>query len=150
MKFFLISLFLVSVSFSQTKEPAHNIFYGEILGEVPGISINYERETITNLNIRFGFGIFIGSSSSNSGSHTMIGGLLIGMLDYLINCGGNNFIETDVGTATGGDYFFPVYGLGYRYSPRYGGFLFKAVFTILTYRNGHTFPFGGIGFGLTF
>lgn len=150
MKFFLFSLFLISVSFSQTKQPVHNIFYGELLGETPGISINYERETITNLNMRFGFGIFVGGSSSNSGSHTMIGALLIGMLDYLINFGGNNFIETDFGTATSGDYFFPVYGLGYRYSPKYGGFLFKITFNILIYKNGHTFPFGGVGFGVAF
>ena len=78
------------------------------------------------------------------------GGLLIGMLNYLINFSGNNYIETDAGTATNGDAFFPAFGLGYRYCPKYGGFLFKIAFNIITYKNGHTFPFGGIGFGAAF
>ena len=95
-------------------------------------------------------GILIGESSSNSGNHTMIGGLLIGMLNYLINFSGNNYIETDAGTATNGDAFFPAFGLGYRYCPKYGGFLFKIAFNIITYKNGHTFPLGGIGFGAAF
>ena len=150
MKIFLLSLTLITFSFAQKKEVSHNVFYGELLGEIPGISINYERETISNLNLRLGMGFLISESTSNSGSHTMIGGLLIGMCDYLINVSGNNYIETDAGTITNGSYFFPAYAIGYRYYPRYGGFLFRITFNILIYKNGHTFPFGGIGLGVAF
>jgi hypothetical protein len=149
MKPFLIFIFLISVTYAQKKDVAHNVFYGELLGEVPGVSLNYERETLPDLNLRFGFGIAIGGTSSNSGSHTMVSGFIIGMLNYLIKIYGNNYIETGAGVLTNG-YFFPAFGFGYRYSPEYGGFLFKITFNIITYKNGHTFPFGGVGFGFTF
>jgi hypothetical protein len=146
LSFFLI---ITSTVLAQEKEAAHNVFYLELMGEVPGFSFNYERETVPNLNLRFGLGISVTGSSSNSGSHTITNSFFIGMVNYLIPFSGNNNIETGLGFLTNG-YFFPAFDLGYRYSPVYRGFLFKITINIITYSNGHHFVFGGMGFGFTF
>lgn len=161
MKQFLIFLFLTQITFAQEQDTLHNVLYLEFLGngtlkEHLAFSFNYEREIYNNLNIRFGCGLNFSWSSSNSGDHTEIENIFLGMVNYLINFSKHNYIETGAGVLIEGQNHYnrsnvlPTFAFGYRYVPNHRGFMFKITLVISTNERGWIFPTGGLGLGIAF
>ena len=159
----LICIFLIAATtaYSQTMEYKNNILYGELLGNGLFSSLNYERIILNNFDLRFGFGFAFSNPESNSGSHHSTSFLPLVMANYLIDIHGDNYIEVGGGVliastdfeisdtfAPSMNFFIPTVAIGYRYSPKNGGFFFSAAFDMFIL--GTVTPWGGLGIGYRF
>ena len=160
MKFLIIFLIASTVVSAQETGSKKNIIYIELLGNGLFSSLNYEHEISRDLNYRIGLGYYFSSSASNSGSHFDFGFFPIAMLNYFIRINDNNYFEIGGGTiisysdlSSWVSYestirFVPTFAIGYRYSPKDGGFFFSAAFDMFTL--GRILPWGGLGLGVRF
>jgi hypothetical protein len=156
----LISIFLLySVHLTaQNNYTKKNNFYLEIGGNGGVFSVNYERETVKNLNVRIGFSEFPEGGSSNSGSHMDYNPLVLLMVDYMFRFSNESSHCIEVGfggvtnlgefTASGG--IGPEVSVGYRYSPIDGGIMFQIAVTPFFSTNDGMFPWAGICIGYKF
>jgi hypothetical protein len=151
-------LFCSSHLIAQSKDVKGNDLYLEIGGNGGIFSVNYERETVKNLNIRLGFSEFPEGGSSNSGSHLDYYSLVLLMANYLVRFSNENSSCLEIGiggvanlveyTASGG--IGPEISVGYRYSPIEGGIMFQIAVTPLITTNDGVFPWAGISIGYKF
>ena len=139
----------------------NNIIYLELAGNGLFSSLNYEGILSDNFSIRLGTGYAFSNSVSNSGGHHTDSFFPLVMLNDIIDVYGNNYIEFGGGALivasafTISDSFepsiiaiVPTTAIGYRYSPKDGGFFFSAAFDMFI--GSGIFPWGGIGFGIRF
>ncbi len=139
----------------------NNIIYLEFAGNGLFSSLNYEGILSNNFSIRLGIGYEYDYSVSNSGSHHTDSFFPLVMFNYLIDVYGNNYIELGGGALIASSAFsisdsfgpsttaiVPTTAIGYRYSPKDGGFFFSAAFDMFIVSG--VFPWGGIGFGIRF
>ncbi len=163
MKTFILVLLACTFAFPQEKETANNNIYLELLGNGILSSINYEHTYSNNFTMRIGVGWVFSNSESNSGGHHSTAFFPLAMVNYLIDIYGNNYLEIGGGfliatsELTFSDSFnnpnnitfVPTFALGYRYSPKDGGFFFSLAFDLFTYPP-QVMPWGGLGLGYKF
>ena len=158
-----ICIFLITVAaaYPQTMENKNNIVYAELLGNGLFSSVNYERVISNNFDLRLGLGFAFSNSESNSGSHHTTAFFPLAMANYSIDIYSNNYVEVGGGVLIAfTDFiisdsfsqpmytFVPTTAIGYRYSPKNGGFFFSAAFDMFIL-SGIT-PWGGLGIGYRF
>ncbi len=161
-----ICIFLIAATaaYPQSMENKNNIFYAELLGNGLFSSVNYERVISNNFDLRLGLGFAFDNSASNSGSHHTTSFFPLAMANYLIDIYGNNYVEagggfliasTDFNISNTPNSFqqsaytiIPTIAIGYRYSPKSGGFFFSAAFDMFIYAG--VLPWGGLGIGYRF
>ena len=162
MKTIILVLLACTFAFPQEKETANNNIYLELLGNGLFSSLNYEYTISNNFTMRFGVGFAFSNSESNSGGHHTTSFLPLAMGNYLIDFYGNNYFEIGGGfliassNLTFSNSFeptsltvVPTFALGYRYSPKDGGFFFSLAFDIFTYPP-QVMPWAGLGMGYKF
>jgi len=162
MKILIIFLITSAAAFSQQTERSSNILYVELLGNGLLSSINYEYEMSNNFSARIGVGYWFSNSESNSGAHHDFAFLPVAMLNYLFQIYGNNYMEIGAGTlisasdlssTTGFEStvaLVPTFALGYRYSPKNGGFFFSVAFDMFSVSLSYVMPWAGFGLGYRF
>ena len=162
MKTLIILLAAVSLSFAQEKETANNNIYFELLGNGLYSSLNYEHTLSSIATVRLGMGFAFSNSESNSGAHHTTAFFPLMMLNYLLDIYGNNYFEIGGGflIATSDLTFsdtinnptsitvVPTFALGYRYSPKHGGFFFSIALDAFTVTGVQ--PWAGLGLGYKF
>jgi hypothetical protein len=147
---------------------AKNLVYLELLGNGGLYSVNYERMLTDDLSARLGFSyLTFGASASNGSDTSSVRGTLVTapvLVNYTVG-GENHRAEFGAGatlvymsaSANGSGVSESGEGvaalatgvIGYRYSPKHGGFVFRAGFTPLAGKGGFM-PWGGMSFGGTF
>lgn len=148
-------------AYPQTMENKNNIVYAELLGNGLFSSVNYERVISNNFDLRLGLGFAFDNSESNSGSHHTTAFFPLAMANYSIDIYGNNYVEIGGGVLIAStDFiisdtfsqsslvFVPTTAIGYRYSPKNGGFFFSAAFDMFIMAG--VTPWGGLGIGYRF
>jgi hypothetical protein len=162
MKALIIILVASSVAFSQQEQKSNNIIYIELLGNGLFSSLNYEYAISNNFSARIGLGYAFSNSESNSGAHHDFAFLPVAMLNYLFQIHDNNYLEigagalisaSDLSSSPGFEStvaVVPTFALGYRYSPKNGGFFFSAAFDMFSVSLSSVAPWAGLGLGYRF
>ncbi len=128
-----------------------NTLYLELGGNCVWYSINYEKEVVSNFSPRIGIAIMPISEFSNSGKRSDSKIFATIIANYFADLNENNKIELGGGLAYGLGEIFPTTTVGYRYSPKDGGMIFKLTFTpLLDQKLFSVFPWFGVGFGIKF
>ena len=162
MKTILLILTACTFAFPQKKETANSNIYLELLGSGLFSSINYEQTLSNYFTMRFGVGFAFSNSESNSGGHHTTAFFPLAMGNYLIDIYGNNYLEigggfliatsnltfSDTPDNTTSVTIIPTFALGYRYSPKDGGFFFSIALDAFTVSGVQ--PWGGLGLGYKF
>ena len=161
MKTILLILLVCTFAFPQEKGTANNNIYLELLGNGILSSINYEHTYSNNFTMRIGVGWVFSNSESNSGGHHSTAFFPLAMGNYLIDIYGNSYLEIGGGfliassNLTFSDSFeptsltvVPTFALGYRYSPKDGGFFFSIALDAFTVTGVQ--PWAGLGLGYKF
>lgn len=138
------------------------IIYAELLGNGIYSSLNYERIVSDNFSIRLGVGYVFSNSVSNSGGHHDYAFLPLAMVYYLVALNNSNYLELGGGalfaySGLSSEISYettftiaPTAAIGYRYSPKDGGFFLSAALDIFPEPAGKIFPWGGLGVGYSF
>jgi hypothetical protein len=134
LKFILYFLLFFSIHLSaQNLNSVSNSVYLELGGNGLLGTINYEREIISNFNIRLGMSAFPnggGHSNSESLSDWAFGPLI--MVNYLYRISKESSSGYALGTGIlliGAEKVYPSFLFGYRYSPIDGGITFQIAIT---------------------
>jgi len=140
-------LFIFKNILAQDTLITKNSMYVEIGGNCFFLSINYEREIISNLNARAGFGILPWvlpyAPSSKSNEIDIAGGIItifVFTANYFIKLDqysshaleiglGFDHAFKDIFNSKPSSTTFPVFALGYRYSPCGGGTVIRVTYT---------------------
>ena len=142
---------MTSSSWSQKITSATNVLYIELGGNNIFYSINYEKEVSNNLNLRLGISIMPITEFTNTGKQSNSKFIGTIMSNYFIQIKNNNYLELGGGLSYGLETLFPAVTFGYRYSPDYGGIIWKLSFTpLLNEEIFSILPWFGIAFGIKF
>jgi len=162
--FLLLTILLITIQikqmvFAQGIDIKRNTFYLELLGNAGLFSFNYEYEISTNFSPRIGFSLLPFGHSSNSGTHSELSLVNTVLLNYFVDIKNNNKFELGIGItnlfdedlSSGIEQFLITCSIGYRFSQRDGGFMYKITFTPFYSTDREEFyPWLGVGVGVRF
>jgi hypothetical protein len=154
LKFILYIVLFSSVHLSaQNLNTVSNSVYLELGGNGLLGTINYEREIVSNFNIRLGLSAFPEAGGGyHSGSIDWTFGPLI-MVNYIFRISKESSGGFALGTGIlliGAEKVYPSFLIGYRYSPIEGGITFQVAITPIINIDHQLGLWGGVAIGYRF